>query len=58
MSIGNGNVSGGFSEGVALRREQCDVRPKIRNLGITEMLQRSSLLQNGWLKHVPIRVNE
>jgi hypothetical protein len=41
-----GNMTRGFSERAALRRGQCDVTPKIQNLGILKILRMHSLLGN------------
>jgi hypothetical protein len=41
-----GSITGGFSERAALRKEQCNMTPKIQNLGITKILQMHSLLGN------------
>jgi hypothetical protein len=36
---GNDNMPQGFLQLAALRKEQCDMMPKIQNLGITEILE-------------------
>jgi hypothetical protein len=49
---GNDNTPRGFSEQAALRRKQCDVMPKIQNLGIAKISQRRPLLGSIIIKHV------
>jgi hypothetical protein len=49
--IDKGSMHAGFTGGAALRRYQCDMAPKIQNLGITGISQGHPLLGSVTAKH-------